>query len=896
MFVLTALIYPCVLALLCAGAGLLVDRLTGGWLPGMLLAVVGAAALIAISQLSTYIAPLAPATPYAIGAIALAGLALGRDRLGAAIGRLREPGEGGRRGLCLKLAVGPIAYAIALAPVLAAGRPTFSSYQALTDSAVHMLGADYLMRHGQDYAHLDLRNSYGQYIHNYYGTSYPSGADTLFGGTAYILGLPLIWALQPFAAFVLALATGPAWVLARRIGPAGGWAALAAITATVPALVYGYELVASVKELVALGMILTLGALVAERVRWLAPGRLAGVAVPGLVLAAGVAALGVGFGAWALPAAIVLGWTALGRARTSGREHRGSVQRAAGSQEMGRGASGTRPRGWSWSWSWGWGWLAGLVAVATGTAVVGALSTWADLGGSLRVAQTIASTANPGNLQEPLHPVQALGTWLSGSYQTVPHGWLAVLTYAIAALTLLAAVLGAARIVHLGEYALGAWMALTVVVGVALLAYSTAWVDAKTIMLTSPVLVLAAWAGIAGLRAGGRSRARVYDAQRAGGADESRAHRLGDGSRASRAPGANAGPRVRGAAVPIVVAAVLIGGIGISDAMQYHTTNLAPTARYEELASIDSRFAGRGPALFVGFDEYALYVLRDLDIGGLEFTYPPVGLHLASKHGAPVDLDHVPPAAWAAYPLVITTRDPSVSEPPAAYRLAWQGTYYEVWTRWPGAPAAIAHLGLSSARVVPCSAVRGLAQVAQRATTASTSAASGAASGVYLVAARPPELVMADVAESRHPSWTYTHPGLLMTRPGQMSTTFVLPHAGVWDVWLKGELMPSVTVSVDGRTIGRRGGELDGNPHNPSTMAPLAVRLTAGTHRLSIVRGSETPLAPGEGGWAILHEVFLTPAGHDTDTLRTVAPSRWQSLCGERYDWIEAVRDASSAR
>lgn len=854
MFALTALVYPCVLATACVGAGLLVDRLTGGWLPGMLIAVAGAAALIALSQLTTYIAPLAPATPYAIGATAVVGLALGRGRL-RTMTTILWRNAGAHRELGWKLAVGPLVYVIALAPVLAAGRPTFTSYQALTDSAVHMLGADYLMRHGQDYAHLDLRSSYGQYVHDYYGTSYPSGADTLFGGTAYILGLPLIWALQPFAAFVLALATGPAWVLARRVGLAGGWAGAATITACVPALVYGYELVASVKELVALSMILGLGALVAEHARWLRPRRLGGGAVPGLVLAAGVAALGVGFGAWALPAAIVLGWIAIAQARGAGRD--------------GRPVRGAR-----------WGWLAGLVAVAVATAVVGALSTWTDVGGSLHVAQTIASTSNPGNLQEPLHPVQALGTWLSGSYQAEPHGWPAALTYAIAALTLLVVALGAVRIVYLGEYALGAWMALTVVAGAALLAYATTWVQAKTIMLTSPVLVLAAWAGIAGLLAGARRRARVGDAQRTGRAGAKDAHRLVmvKEPRASRAPEASATLRARGAVVPIFAAAMLIGGIGVSDAMQYHATNLAPTARYEELASIDSRWAGHGPALFVGFDEYALYELRELDVGGLEFTYPPVGLRLAGKHGAPVDLDRVPAAAWSAYPLVITSRDPSISEPPSAYRLAWQGAYYEVWTRRPGAPAAIAHLGLESTRVVSCAAVKRLARTAQ-------------AAGVRLIAARPPELAMVDVAGSDHPSWTYTHPGLVMMRPGRMTATFTLPHAGRWDVWLKGELMPSVTVSVDGRTIGRVGGELDGNPHNPGTMAPLAVRLAGGTHRLTIVRGSENPLAPGEGGWAILHQAFLTPAGHDTDidTLQTVAPSRWRSLCGGRYDWIEAA-------
>ena len=93
-----------------------------------------------------------------------------------------------------------------------------------------MLGADFLIRHGQDFSHLDLRNSYGQYLNDYYNTYYPSGADTLFGGSAFLLRVPLIWAFQPFNAFMLAPATGPAWVLVRRLGLDGWLAALATLT------------------------------------------------------------------------------------------------------------------------------------------------------------------------------------------------------------------------------------------------------------------------------------------------------------------------------------------------------------------------------------------------------------------------------------------------------------------------------------------------------------------------------------------------------------------------------------------------------------------------------------------------------------------------------------------
>jgi len=255
MFVATVLLYPCVLAALCAGAGLLVDRCSGGWLPAALLLTVGAAALIALSQLSTYIHPLAPATPYLMLALALAGFALAWERVRRIARRLRE-----RPWLML---VPVLAYTVALAPVLLGGRPSFSSYMALADSAVHLLGADFLIRHGQSYAYLDLRNSYGQFVHDYYDSSYPSGADTLFGGSAFLLGLPLIWAFQPFNAFMLASAGGPAWLLARRMRLAGGWAALAVLTAILPALVYAYALLAAVKEITALSMLACLRGLVA---------------------------------------------------------------------------------------------------------------------------------------------------------------------------------------------------------------------------------------------------------------------------------------------------------------------------------------------------------------------------------------------------------------------------------------------------------------------------------------------------------------------------------------------------------------------------------------------------------------------------------------------------------
>ena len=141
MFVLTTLVYPVVLALLCVGAGLLVYRASATDLPAMLLPVIGAAALIVVSQLTTYVTPVAPATPYLLVAVALGGWVLGWGRV-RALARCW-------RACSWQLLVGPLAYVLALAPVVLAGRPTLSSYMTLADSAVHMLGADFLIRHGQ---------------------------------------------------------------------------------------------------------------------------------------------------------------------------------------------------------------------------------------------------------------------------------------------------------------------------------------------------------------------------------------------------------------------------------------------------------------------------------------------------------------------------------------------------------------------------------------------------------------------------------------------------------------------------------------------------------------------------------------------------------------------------
>lgn len=797
MFVATALLYPCALAALCVGAGLAVDRASGSFLPASLLATVGAAALIGLSQLSTYAQALAPATPYLMLALAVAGFALawGRAR-GLASSFLANPWPA---------AVSALAYLIALAPVLAGGRPSFSSYMALADSAVHMLGADFLIHHGQDYAHLDLRNSYGLFVRNYYASSYPSGADTLFGGSASLLSLPLIWAFQPFNAFILASAAGPAWLLVRRIGLAGGWAAPATLTTVAPALVYGYELLASVKELTALSMLLTLGALVAVHRRWLGgpPTR----AIPfALVLAAGVSALGLAFGAWALAPVLVA-----------------AAVLAASLRRRGAPAS---------------------LALAALTLLLAAWPTWRELPQALRVASVIATTSNAGNLHAPLRTIQVLGVWLNDSYKLAPAGAALGATHALVALALVAAVLGGAYLLSIRAYALAAWIGLMLLASLVVSKSVSTWAEAKTLVLTSPVAMLLVWAGVAALR----SRSR----------------------------------RAGGRALAALVAVCVTGGVLASDALEYHSSDLAPTARYEELASLDSRFAGTGPTLFTDFDEYSMYELRKLDVGGPDFVYPPPALAAAAGgYGRPVELDRVAPTALLHYPLIVTRRDPVASRPPAAYRLLWQGAYYQVWRRLPGAPAALAHVALAGSPAEQCARIRVLAHTATN-------------PDEELIAAQAPPLVAVSLSHASHPRrWGHTpkgtgeREGLVMHTPGTLSASFVIPRAGTWEVWVQGQIMPAVGVAVDGRTIATIAGQLDGNSLVPDTVPPIAVHLDAGGHRVSVTRNGFS-LAPGDGGQAVLDAIFLTPAHPNPEgQLRTTRAGAWPSLCGGHYQWVE---------
>jgi hypothetical protein len=323
----------------------------------------------------------------------------------------------------------------------------------------------------------------------------------------------------------------------------------------------------------------------------------------------------------------------------------------------------------------------------------------------------------------------------------------------------------------------------------------------------------------------------------------------------------------------------LVGGVIVSDAMQYSASDLAPSARYEELASLNARFAGRGPTLFTDFDEYSMYELRDLDVGGPDFVYPPPAVAgAAGGYGRPVDLEKLAPAALRAYPLILTRVDPSASRPPAAYRLLWQGRYYQVWGRRSAASAALEHVALSGSPAVQCATIQRVAQAA------------GAVSGERLVASQAPTIVPIRLGRSAQPSdWGRERKALVMGHPGTLRDRFTLPSAGTWDVWVQGDIMPAVHLAVDGYALASISGQLSGNSRVPNTIPAIPAQLAGGVHSLTLTRTSPG-LGPGEKGAAVLDAIFLTPAGSGSSpTLRSAPISRWKSLCGSEYQWVELL-------
>ena len=279
-----------------------------------------------------------------------------------------------------------------------------------------------------------------------------------------------------------------------------------------------------------------------------------------------------------------------------------------------------------------------------------------------------------GNLIGPIKIWEAFGVWLVDDFRLPPDKpeWTYALVGAVAVLVLFGAVWSIGRRVW-GPLAIATCAAL-----VWIILPAGIYIEAKLLTILSATIVLLALVGGWSLFKGGR---------------------------------------VPEAALLVLAATI---GIFVSDALGYHGLYLAPAKRMDELRTIDERFKGQGPAMLNEFEEYGKHYLRDLPPVVPYDAWTPIGPSLRNP-ALPVyaryyDLDVMTLPYVEQFPLLILRRSAVASRPPANYRRAFEGRYYEVWRRT-GSPKVAAHLplgGVNDAGAVPrCSAVRRLARSAR---------------------------------------------------------------------------------------------------------------------------------------------------------------------------------------
>jgi hypothetical protein len=435
--------------------------------------------------------------------------------------------------------------------------------------------------------------------------------------------------------------------------------------------------------------------------------------------------------------------------------------------------------------------------------------------------------------------VQAFGIWLGPSHRIDPR--YVNETYALIGVALVCSALGLLWLVRRRAWGVLAFFVGSLIVWFVLRLRGTEWTDAKVLMLTSPAVVLCAMIGAFG---------------------DLRAHRF----------------------TGILLAGVLTIGVLVSDALLYHYTPLAPTAKFTELASIDQHFAGQGPTLLPDFSEYALYMLRKLNVDSPGYAGVMRGsLALDGGPGAyghSYDVDEVPATFVQQDNLIVARRSPRWSRPPGNFTLVWRGTYYDVWRRTGAAPIAHVPLGGGMQPIArpPCTLVRSLARRA------------APVGGELRYAARPPNVLL-NLATANHSANAVPagdedgFPSFVFTGPGTVRGVVTVSDTGSYELWLGGNVDRPMHVFIDGRPVGApsaQPGE-DGNVIDVGN-----VTVSAGQHVIVLVRGGGS-LRPGDAATAMIDGVYLEQIGAESESVVTVSPHAWRSLCGRNLDWIEVT-------
>jgi len=444
-------LFPLVLALLCAGLGLLVDLISGGRLPGVLVLPVGLAAIVVIGGFTTIADATAQLTAPLLLVLAVLGAGLSWSwRFG------RPDPWAAAAALGVFLVFG--------APVILSGDPTFAGFIKLDDTATWLALADQTMAHGHDLSSVE-QSTYRATLDFNLADGYPVGAFIPWGAAQEFTGGDLAWVFQPYLAFLAAMLSLCIFSLLGGVLGDRRLRALVAFVAGQPALLVGYALWGGIKE-VAVAFLIALAAALTPLVlrasdfhhtgvgsksaalRDVAPLAIAAGALVGVASVAGLIWLGPMFAALA-----ALAWTRFGLPVAIGR----AVPCVAG------------------------------VAVLAIPVIV--------TGGLLPPTSTpLTNQDDAANLGDALNPFQILGLWPAGDFRVAPDA--GVVTAILVALAVLAAAVGVWALWRRRQSAPLLYAAA--LVSCAAIAFAgSPWVDGKALATAAPVALTLTLVGAA---------------------------------------------------------------------------------------------------------------------------------------------------------------------------------------------------------------------------------------------------------------------------------------------------------------------------------------------------------------------------------------------------------------
>jgi hypothetical protein len=723
------------------------------------------------------------------------------------------------------------------APVILSGEATFTGYIKLDDTATWLAFTDHVLTYGHSVEGLNP-SSYEAVVQINLSAGYPVGAFIPLAVGSELTGTDPAWLFQPYLAVMAAMLSLVFFELARPVISSVKVRSALVFVGAQPALLVGFAFWGGIKE-VATAL---LAAILAASAVWLArtgsDNTLRSIApVPIAAGAALIGVMGIGGAPWVLgvgAGVILLMGLEIVLARRSGEGDSGALMRSFALR---------------------------AVVVAAGIALIGLPTVFAAGQFFSPDQDGLTSGQEMGNLIRELSLAQYLGPWPSGDFRLEPGTmWITVV---LVAAGLIAFVFGA-----WAAWLRRAWGLLLVAAGTGLGSLivwllGSPWVQGKALATGTASFLVVAMVGIAALL----TEPSLFTAQFKDRSPRDPLRRL----------------RIAGALLLIVP-----GGVLVSNALAYDEAWLAPRAQLAELERVGDEFAGQGPALMTEYQPYGVrHFLRRLDAEGsseLRRRLIPRLDGTEAAKGAWSDTDELvlDPAqeGLLTYRTLVLRRSPFRSRPPSPYELVWSGDYYEVWQRPEAFDPASIVLHKSFGTPVDPGAVPACTEIAL--------VASRAGRDGEVVAARAPEIATAAFTDIP-PDWVPDPAGGTVTplSDGVAQAEASLPSPGRWQVWIGGSARGEVSVTVNGIEAGSARSRLN---NNAQFIELDVLDLQAGPLRIEVEYEQGGMPRPGTGAYPFgLGPVVLSKVGTD-EGLTRLSPTDFLQLCGQRLDWVEAVR------